>query len=346
MAQPFDADRLRLTGDAVQLEERVGSSGAYGYFSVVGDVIAYRHGTVGAPVASQLTWVDRTGKSLAAVAEPANYISVTLSNDATHAAVATSLQTVVGAPDIWLVDLRRAVRTRFTFESSTETAPVWSPDDSRIVFRSNRTGAGDLYAKVFDGSAAEEPLLKSDRIKTPTSWSPDGRFILFTQSAGPQTSDDIWLLPVDGDRQPVRWLQTDFNERQGRFSPDGRWIAYVSNESGRDEIYVRPFVPPASGSPAGGKWQVTRDGGDRPGWRRDGKELFFRSPSGALMVVDVVAGSAFQSGEPQTLVNFPLNLLQLDASPDGQRFLIARPVQPANAAPITVELNWQSRLAR
>ena len=250
--------------------------------------------------------------------------------------------------DLWLLDGART--SRFTFDAAPDTHPMWSPDGTRIVFRSNRTGADDLYQKLASGAGAEERLLTSDQVKTPESWSADGRFLLY-RSIDPQTSLDLWVLPMVGDRTPSVFLKTPFREGYGAFSPDGRWVAYESNESGRNEIYVRPFVPPArdgnAPAPAGGQWQVSTAGGIYPRWRPDGKELYYLNPAGAMMAAPItVAGATLAPGAPVVL--FPTRIVgggedaaqarQYDVAPNG-RFLINTELD-SDAAPITLLQNW------
>jgi eukaryotic-like serine/threonine-protein kinase len=247
------------------------------------------------------------------------------------------------------------VTTRFTFDGGLDFDPVWSPDGARIAFTSSRDGAFNLYQKPSNLAAEDEPLFKSNDAKAASSWSPDGRFLLYFNPVPP---DRQWLLPVSAgaDRKPVRVDSSEFNEAAGRISPDGRWIAYTSDESGKQEIYVRPLdVPaatgasPASGTPVTGKWMVSKDGGTTALWRGDGKELFYLSAVGGnAMVVEVSTNGVFQAGVPKALFKVPPGVLFWDVSPDGKRFLMAAPSATAASAqaPFTVVLNWQSALKK
>jgi len=229
--------------------------------------------------------------------------------------------------------------SRFTFDPADDRFPIWSPDGARVVFASNRNGTYDLYQKQANGSGNEEVLLQSAENKRPSSWSPDGRFILYTQN-----SRDMMVLPLTdsrkpGDRKPYPFLSTQFSQTQGAFSPDGKWVAYQSNESGRNEVYVRPFPGP------GGQWHVSTGGGISPRWRADGKELYYLAPDNKLMAVAVtVQGAAFTPGTPETL--FQTHIVspglrpQYDVARDG-RFLINTDLQDTSAEPIHLLLNWK-----
>jgi dipeptidyl aminopeptidase/acylaminoacyl peptidase len=223
------------------------------------------------------------------------------------------------------------------------SSPVWSPDGNRIVFESNRNGPFNLYQKQANGATDEEALLTSPSAeeKIPTSGSRDGRFLLYTET-DPKTKADIWVLPLDGDRKPTPFLRTEFNEDQGQFSPDARWVVYRSDESGRGEVYVRMFTPTSSG----GKVLVSRAGGSSPRWRNDGKGLFYIAPGGTLMGVDVTAGTEFRVGQTTPLFKFPAVATNpvWDVASDGTRFLVAAPLQPNAQSPFTVVLNWQAGL--
>ncbi len=279
-----------------------------------------------------------TGKEVGSIGQARNYyIRPWVSPDGKR--IAVDGPDVQGNRDIWLIDLVSGNPTRFTFEPSTELFPVWSWDGSRIVFASDREGPRQLYVKNANGAGKEEVLLKSDANKIPMDWSPDGRFVLYVVN-DPKSKIDLWLLPLFGDQKPVPFLQTENNERLGRFSPDGRWIAYVSDASGTNEIYVQPF--PASG----GIWQVSTNGGYHLAWAHSGKELFYISSDKKMMAVDVKGeGATFQRGTPKVLFerripSFNTPLAQFAVSADDKKFLVANAVAENSPVPITVVLNW------
>ncbi len=354
MAQPFNAGKLQLQGDPVPVAEHVGAELSAGYFSVSPTgVLAYRSGVVGAR-GLQPTWFDRQGKVTGTFGGTGNDSGVRLSPDATRAAVRDAIQNSRG--DIWLLDFERGIRTRLTFRQSPGSYAVWSPDGTHIIFAAGTT-LDTIYEKAASGAGDEKELFKkSDEIKLPTSWSHDGRFLLYHTVLVPKTGSDLWVLPLEGDRKPVLLLGTDFNEGAGSFSPDGRWVAYISNESGRSEIYVRPFVSSGSSSGTGssspslgdGKWQVSKDGvgAQQPKWASDGKEIVFEGPNYSMMAVDVNgSGAAFQMGAPKQLFTAPSNA-GWDMTGDGKRFLMIVSPGQQTSTPITVVLNWQADLKR
>src|SRR2546421_5248322 len=279
MAQHFDVDKLAVVGDPFPIAEDVGfdATSYQGFFSVSDNgVLVYHSGAAGK---TQFTWIDRTGKETGTVGEPADQGDLQLSPDGTRLAF-RQVEFRTGAVNIWLMDLARGTPSRFTFEQTTDFGPVWSPDGNRIVFASLRDGPPNLLQKVSNSAGNEEILIKSLIPKLPFDWSRDGRFIIYGL-IDPKTSWDLWVLPLEGDRTPFPFLQTDYDERQAQFSPNGKWVAYTSIESGKIEVYVRPFPVGA------GKWQVSSGGGDQPRWRGDGKELFYLSADHKLMAVEV-----------------------------------------------------------
>jgi Tol biopolymer transport system component len=338
LAQPFDLRHLETVGEASPLAEQVGSNLAFGFFSAsVNGTLVYRG--IGAGD-DRLGWLDRQGNRVGTVGEPHQYAEVAISPDGTR--TATSRFEPTG--DIWLTEFAHAGETRFTYDPAVDRNPVWSPDGSRIAFSSNRSGQNDLYQHASNGSGQDELLFRSGHSKTPTDWSRDGRYLLYSDD-DPKTRRDLWVLPVDATssgRKPIPFLRTDFDELNGRFSPDSNWVAYQSDESGRYEIYVRPF-PAVEG---GGKWTVSHGGGSQPHWRGDGKELFYMGPDSSLMAVPVSAGgAAFQPGTPAALFKAPPSLTW-DVTADGKRFLFPIPSGEATQSPFTVVLNWPSLLKR
>jgi hypothetical protein len=350
MAQPFDTARLQLTSEPSIVAEGVlnfpeeGGPTAYAAFSVsTNGHLAYLPGIA---TAAQLAWFDRAGKSLGSVGAPGLSAEPWLSPDGKRLALGrTDLQ----LSDIWLFDLTRDTSTRFTFDPAVDVCPVWSSDGSRIFFASNRDGGVfNLYKKVSSGAGNDELLLKTGYNTYADDWlsGEAGEFILF-ESDNPKTRFDLWVLPLTGERKPYPFLQTEFNETHSQFSPDGRFVAYVSDELGRAEVYVQSF--PVSG----GKWQISTAGGDQPQWRRDGRELFYIAPDKTLMAVPIAAGDSFQPGAPVSMfaTRVPSGSLTGDrnhfvAAADGQRFLINNLVDDGNKQPITFVANWSGALRR
>jgi len=342
MAQRFDAGSLELAGEAFPLAEQVRFNTATrrGVFSVSDNgVLVYLGGATAGP--AQLLWMDRAGKQLGVLGEPGFYGLPRLSPDGKRAVVYASAS---GNADLWLYDVARGIRTRFTFDPMTENFPVWSPDGSRIVFASNRKGQADIYQKASSGAAVEEILLGSESDDFPGSWSPDARFLAYNRiPVGGKTRRDIWILPLVGDRKPFPFIETDFDEFGAEFSPDGRWLAYNSDESGRQEVYLVPFPGP------GGKWQVSTAGGSRPQWRRDARELFYLGPDDKLMAVEIrLLGSTVEIGIPKPLLQTtppPIPGRHWDATADGRRFLMVGLVE-GGSPPFTLVVNWPAELDR
>ena len=344
MAQRFDAGSLEVAGEAFPLAEQVRFNGVArrGVFSVSDNgVLVYLGGATAGP--AQLLWLDRAGKQLGALGDPGFYGVPRLSPDGARA-VAYALDPQTGNADLWLYDVARGIRTRFTFDPAIENLPVWSPDGTRIVFASSRTGQFDIYQKASTGAATEELLLGTEAGEWPASWSSDGRYLAYNRQApGAKTRYDIWILPLFGDRKPFPFLQTQFEELGAEFSPDGRWLAYFSDESGRQEVYLVPFPGP------GGKWQVSTAGGARPQWRRDGRELFYLGPDDKVIAVPVkLLGSTVEIGVPQPLWQTtppPVPGRHWDAAAGGQRFLTVASSE-TGTVPFTLVVNWPTELDR
>jgi Tol biopolymer transport system component len=362
MAQPFDAAKLQFSGDAFPIAEQVQvntTNGRVAFDVSQNGILVYRSS---GGTNNQLAWFDRSGKELGRIGEPGSYGSPRLSPDGKRIAVYRTGST--GGPgDIWVNDLARNTQTRLTFNAADEANPLWSPDGSHIAFASDRDNSFGVYQKNSSGLGDEELLLKGTDRVIPDQWSQDGRFLVYTSNENASSDRNLLYLPLTGvssagsppgagqageERKPVYFLRSPFLERHGQLSPDSRWMAYISNESGSNEVYVQSF--PAGG----GKWQVSTSGGVQPHWRHDGKELFYITAEGKMMAVAIKAGASFEAGTPEPLFQTRIYGLtvssyyaqQYDVTPDGQRFLMNVDTSDVNAAPLTVVLNWTAGLKK
>jgi len=342
VAQPFDPKKFALSGEARSLSDKVlyfpGVDKAV--FSVSkGEVLAAQTGT-GASVA-QLTWFDRSGKALGVAGAPENYGNARLSPDGRRIA-ADKTDPNGRNIDLWVGEASRGATTRLTFDPALDQTPIWSPDGKQILFASSRDLGFHLYIKNSDGSGAEEKVARVGlgmQINV-FDWSRDGKNILFAKD------NELWSLSWP-DRIAKPLLQAKWTVKNAQFSPDGRWIAYASNETGNLEIYVSPF-------PAGaGKWQVSGAGGEEPRWRKDGKELFYLSPEGRMMAVAVKTGASFEAGAPVTLFQAHRRqthssgaVFSYDVTGDGERFVIITKADEPAAAPLSVVLNWAAEMEK
>jgi eukaryotic-like serine/threonine-protein kinase len=350
MAQPFDARRLKLLDEPVPVAQDVGVTWYFtGMFSV-SDAGVFVYRTASASGTFQLTWLDRQGETVGTVGPPETDSRVVLSPDGRRAVAKDAPYNVPG--DLWMLDLASGGRTRFTFSKNVYSPAVWSPDGARIAYSAGRLG-DTIYEKPASGLGDEQVLLKEPGLRHfPTSWSPEG-FLLYHTENAPNTGYDLWALSLS-DRKPHLMLGEAFNEWAGVFSPDTRWVAYVSLEAGASEVYVRPFrVSAQTGQPSfgEGKWQISKDQGNWPQWRTDREIVFNTAPRGtAVFAVPVnITGAAFESGVPQRLPFPPSTGVTTTPqfTPDGQRFLVEVPLE-RRAAPssISVVLNWPALLRR
>jgi Tol biopolymer transport system component len=336
LARPFDPKSLRFTDEAFPIAEDVQffATFAQAVFAASDQgLLSYQTGVSGGQ--TQLTWLDRSGKPAGPVGAHGHLATPRMSNDGRRVAVRILDPQSVG--DIWIYDLERNTRTRFTFDPSDDFGPLWSHDDSRVLFSAARKSPGDIYQRDSAGTAKEEPLLSSNAFKMALDWSPDGR-VLLLQVDNPRmpTQMDFWTYSAaDGKATP--FLQSASNETMGRFSPDGRWIAYVSNDSGKEEVYVVPFPGP------GGEWQISTAGGRAPIWTRGGREIVYQAPGDEIMAVEVRAAPTFQAGIPKALFKTHLRPppgAQFDVTPDGERFLVNLRPDEQVSDPMTLVQNW------
>jgi serine/threonine-protein kinase len=355
LAVPFDPQRLAVTGSAVSVVEGVlqsAFSGAAQYsLSATGSLVYVSGGVQSGQ--SKLVWVSRNGAEQPLATPARAYGFLQLSPDGRRVAVNITEQ----ESQVWLYDLRETL-TRLTFEGNLNAVPVWTPDGKRIAFQSNKEGPLNIFWQLADGSGGLERLTTSEFLAAPRSFTPDGQVLAFIE-VNPTTGFDIWVLrmgdpsPGSGQvpsassgqgRKALPFLRTRFNETVPQFSPDGRWLAYISDESGGYEIYVQPYPGP------GGKWQISTEGGTEPVWNPNGRELFYRSGD-KMMAVDIATQPSFAAGKPRRLFEGQYQQTSAtapyyDVSPDGQRFLMLKPTEQAQAAPtqINVVLNWFEEL--
>jgi len=339
MAAPFDPSRLKLTGTPVAIQDGLGSGVRLPQyaFSNTGWLVYEPGGDTDSQLRT-FAWVDHKGVSQELAAPPRRYQFPRLSPEGRRIAV----QVVADKSDIWIYDLSRDTLTRLTSEGNN-TWPIWTPDGKRVTFTSNRGGPDNLFWKLADGSGPDERLTTSEHIQMPRSWFPDGQELIF-EDVDPTTNDDLWVLPLQGNRKTWPFLRTPFPEGWARLSPDGRWLAYVSKELAQTEVYVQPFPG------GGGKYQISTAGATEPVWSRDGRELFYRNGN-KMMAVAVSTQPAFSAGKPTVLFDSAVydrisTTPDYDVSLDGQRFLMLKPSEAAEAAPtqINVVLNWFEEL--
>jgi serine/threonine protein kinase len=337
MAQPFDAGRRTIVGEAVPVAEQLrieGFSGGFFSVSPAGALVFQPDPSSG----YELTWFDREGRPIGTLGPPGDYDDLRLSPDGRRLLV--SLPSA-GMPnrDLWIIDVSRGLRSRFTFGDASSRGAIWSPDGSRIVFSAQRGGHMALVEKASNGAGAEKVLFDDEFEKELSSWSRDGRFILYQRRNGNQPPTP-WVLPMDGDRKtfPLSPTRAFFPQ----ISPDGRWIAYMSLESGRPEVYVAPFPGP------GGRWQISTTGGIDPLWRADGREIFYLSPEGLTSAAVTVDRDHVEVGEVKLL--FALRKigrrLVRDVSPDGERILAVTEKAQGGTEPLTLLVNWPALLKK
>ncbi len=342
VAQPFDPRAGKVIGDPIPVAEQVitNAVGGADFSSSTNGVLAYatRSGLLGRLVA-----LDRAGRQMGTLSGDADMLHPALSPDGRRVALRIrDLQATTR--DIWVTDLARRVSSRLTFGARNENYPLWSPDGNRVLYYADAADAQGLTVQPASGAGRSELLLPTTFEVVATDWTRDGRFVVYETPAGPNRQD-VWLLPLAGDRKPVPFLTGPYDESQARVSPDGRWLAYTSDESGRPEVYVQSFPEP------GGKWQISTRGGSDPAWRADSRELFYISSDQQMMAMPVTAAPALEVVVPQVL--FPIRVLQpvgprnhYDVSRDGQTFYVVAPLQGGSVGTTTVVVNWPESIQR
>ena len=339
MAAPFDLTSFEVTGDSVQVVQGVSQARFFVDYAISDNgTLVYGPSTSTGGLDRTLVWVDREGQEEPLAAEPQVYRGPRISPDGSRLAISIADS---GGSDIWIYDLEGETLTRLTFDPAADTFPVWTPDGQRIVFASGRVGPSpNLFWKAADGTGQVERLTTSPNSQLPRSFSPDGKRLIFRDAA----TRDLQVLSMEGEGTSQPLFQSQFDESKAMISPDGHWIAYESNESGR-QIYVRPFP-----NVEDGKWQISGDGGQEPVWHPKGQELFYRNGE-TMMVVGIKTEPTFTAGSPVVLFTgryaIPFTGVNYDISPDGQRFLMMKEAdEEEGQGQINVVLNWFEELKR
>ncbi|MBI3110675.1 MAG: protein kinase, partial [Ignavibacteriales bacterium] len=339
LAQQFDESALELKGDPITVAENVINDPGFNlavFSASENGILAYQTG-VGLAGARMMI-VDRTGKELGFVGDVIEHFITRISPDG-RKVIASVFEPRSRTQNLWVYDLARNARTRFTTGLATDFNPVWSPDGMRIAFYSNKDGMYRIYTRPADGVGIEETLVTSTKRIAPTDWSRDGRHIVYQQFNPVQS--DIWVVPRSGEKKPLPFLQTQFEEFDARFSPDGRWIAYASNETGINEVYIRPFPGPGTSA------KVSAAGGASPVWQRDGSELFYIDRENKLMSAEMrIRGAGIEIGTIRALFTRTPVMSDYEPFPDGKRFLMNRNIEPKKTDPITIVVNWDAGLKK
>jgi Tol biopolymer transport system component len=342
VAQPFDARALRVLGEPTAIGDAPSATGAsYASGRPVSvsttGVLAYLGDR---QPNTRLAWLDRTGREVGTLAVPdGRYVEIAFAPDGRHASLMR-----LASPnnsDIWIADVTHGGATRFTSLPGLSSAVTWSPEGSRIVFANDHNGPRDFFVKLANGATPEEPFYTSKEVfKDSRGWSPDGKFLIFEQ-LDPQTNRDLWLLPTEGAKTPRPYLKTPFNEVLGTISPDGRWVAYLSDESGRSEVYVDAFPTPQ------GKYKLTDRGALTVAWRKDGRELAVLSADGrSVLICEVTPGGEFRATALHPWISLPKGTVAGQPTPDFQRVLVAVPVNDNSTSTLSVVFDWIGALSK
>jgi Tol biopolymer transport system component len=339
LAQAFDPERLEIRGEPLTVAESISAN--LGYYNFASFSVS-RNGVLvydSALLSTRLEWLDRAGRSVGRFGEAGQYGFPRISPDGARIAF-TMYDTGINKDQIWIGDVARGVQTKLTAGPGENSLPAWSPDGLRIAFASDRKHQGDLLVRVSSGASSDEALSDEPGQKNPFDWSRDGRFLVyFDRPASGNRRPQISVLPMFGDRKSfVLYGPVDRGIFDARFSPDGRWVVFGSDESGRSEVYAVSFPDGKR------KIQISNSGGGEARWRADGRELFYRGPGRKLMVVDVEPGTDPKVGTPRTLFDLPAGTAGWDVTPDGQRFVVNVPVVESNAVPLSLVLNWTTGL--
>jgi dipeptidyl aminopeptidase/acylaminoacyl peptidase len=342
LAQALDLGRLETSGDPITVADQIS---LYGDYLGLGNYSVSRNGTLvfdAFRLRTRLEWFDRAGKQTGTFGDPGPHFNPRISRDGTHIAF-DQYDTGTQTTQVWVGDVSRGVRTRLTSGPSSNSGPVWSPDGSRIAFQSDRKHQADVYVRHRDGTGADEAITDEDGQKIPTDWSPDGRFLtLFDREAGGNRLIRLSALPLTGDRKPLVVLPPVPGFLGGvRLSPDGRFVAYDTDESGRSEIYVISF-------PEGqGRVQISNAGGTNAKWSRGGREILYTAFDGKVTSVEIDVSGGLRVGPPKPLFQLPEGAgSQWDVSADGQRFLLNVPVIKSSSVPLSAVVNWTAGLRK